>query len=232
VVRNGAPVGVTSVAAWSRSPDGASPIMGFGVQGGQPDGTFTYVQASPGQRYAVQLKTSAGSFWIDNDYGIGVPVTACGTTRVVIDVGYSPPLVTPLVGKDTVGVIRGTDALLTNSSSGGNATMQYSIGQPGDVVLSGDWDGDGVDTLGLHRGAQFLLTNRTDGQGPFTTFSYGLSTDTPVTGDWDGNGTDTPGIRRGNAYYLRNTNNSGPAHLSFGYGTSTDTPVTGDWDGG
>ncbi|MFZ6005515.1 MAG: hypothetical protein ACOYXM_16455, partial [Actinomycetota bacterium] len=231
VLRNGSPVGVNQVLAWSRAPDGPSPIMGFGVQPGRADGTFSFLQASPGQSYGLLLETSAGAFWVENDYGPGISVAACRATRLSIDVGFSPPRVKPLVGKDTVGVRRADQVLLTNTSSGGAATAQYTVGQAGDKVVVGDWNGDGIDTVGLRRGSQFLLTDSVDGSGPFTTFSYGLAGDTPVAGDWDGNGTDTIGIRRGNSYYLRNTNSGGNAHITFAYGTATDTPVTGDWDG-
>jgi hypothetical protein len=233
IVKKGVPVRVTRVAAFSRATDGPSLIMGFGVQGqpGTADGRFGYVQLSPGQRYALNITTSAGSFWFEHDYGKGIPVSACGTTSVSIDVGYSPPRLTPLPGATTVGVRRDTRMLLTNSASGGVPTADFVFGLTNDRILVGDWNGDGIDTLGVQRDRTFLLTNATDGAGPFTSVTYGLATDTPVVGDWDGNGTDTIGVRRGNAYYLRNTNTSGPAHVSFGYGTATDTPVVGDWDG-
>ena len=232
IVKKGVPVRVSRVAAFSRAVDGPSLIMGFGVQG-QPnttDGRFAFVQLSPGQRYALNLTTSAGTFWFEHDYGSGIPVSACGTTSVSIDVGYTPPRLKLLPGVTTVGLRRGTRMLLTNAN-GGTPAADYDFGLADDHILVGDWNGDGIDTLGVQRGRTFLLTNATDGGGPFTTVTYGLETDTAVVGDWDGNGTDTIGVRRGNAYYLRNTNSSGAAHVSFGYGTATDTPVVGDWDG-
>ncbi len=233
VVRRGVPVRVTRVSAFSRAVDGPSLIMGFGVQGqgGTADGRFSYKQLSPGQRYALNLTTSVGSFWFEHDYGRGILVNPCRTTSVTIDVGYIPPRLTVHPGATTVGVRRGTDMLLTDSRSGGEATIQYAFGLPDDRILVGDWNGDGVDTAGVQRGRVFILSNSREGAGPFTQVTYGLATDTPVVGDWDGNGTDTIGVRRGNAYYLRNANTSGPAHVSFGYGTASDTPVVGDWDG-
>jgi hypothetical protein len=231
VVNRGRPVAVNEVLAWSRAADGLDPIMGFGVQPGRSDGTFTFAQASPGQRYALRLETAAGGFWVEHDYGPGIPVSPCRATGVTIDVGYDPPRITPVIGDDTVGVRRATEVLLTNNPSGGAASTTIQIGQDTDRVVSGDWDGDGVDTLGLRRGNTFILTNQPDGSSPYSVFGYGWSTDTPVVGDWDGDGRDTIGVRRGNAYYLRNSNNGGPAHLTYAYGRYGDTPVTGDWDG-
>ena len=136
-----------------------------------------------------------------------------------------------LPGQNEVALRRGDEVLLGGVPSGTTDPATLQIGQAGDRVLVGDWDGDGVDTLGLRRGNIFWLTNDRAGQGPFTSFGYGWATDTPIVGDWDGNGTDTIGVRRGNAYYLRNANTGGPAHITFGYGWAPTTPRSGDWDG-
>jgi hypothetical protein len=134
------------------------------------------------------------------------------------------------VGRDTAGRQSVGGAVLTNSPSGsGGQTVSY--GQPGDELLVGDWNGDGIDTLGVRRGAQVLLTDRPAGGEPTITFSYGVASDQILVGDWNGDGIDTVGVRRGAWFYLRDSNSSGGADRSFAYGTSSDVPVVGDWDG-
>ncbi len=132
---------------------------------------------------------------------------------------------------DLPGVYRGDIALLRSSNTSGPADALFSYGDPGDVPLVGDWNGDGIDTLGIRRGNAFYLRNSNTGGPADLTFAYGRAGDTVVTGDWNGNGIDTIGIRRGNAYFLRNTNTTGPADIVIGYGSATDTPVVGDWNG-
>ncbi len=135
------------------------------------------------------------------------------------------------LGRDTVGMWEGSWISRTNSTTGSSVADERDFGLPGDRMLSGDWDGDGIDTLGVHRGREFVTTDQPDGSGPYTTVAYGIDTDTPLVGDWDGNGTDTIGIRRGSWFHLRNSITSGAAEVSFSYGVATDTPVIGDWDG-
>ena len=103
--------------------------------------------------------------------------------------------------------------------------------QPGDVFLSGDWDGDGVDTVGIRRGNRIMLWNN-DGTGaPATSFYYGRADEGVLVGDWDGNGTDTFAVRRGNVYHFINTNRTGNADFTMAYGRSDDEVKVGDYDG-
>jgi hypothetical protein len=135
------------------------------------------------------------------------------------------------LGRDTVGLWEANAVSRTNSPTGTPVADERDFGLPGDRILVGDWDGNGVDTLGVRRGRELVVTNQPDGSGPYTTVTYGLETDTPLVGDWDGNGTDTIGIRRGPVFHLRNSITSGVADISYRYGLATDTPVIGDWDG-
>lgn len=41
------------------------------------------------------------------------------------------------------------DNLLCNSNSAGAATMSFFLGNPGDIGIAGDWNGDGMDTTGV-----------------------------------------------------------------------------------
>jgi hypothetical protein len=110
-------------------------------------------------------------------------------------------------------------------------TRRLRFGKPGDVPLSGDWNGDRVDTPGAFSDGTFRLRSRNT-SGPATrTFAFGRPGDVPVVGDWDGNGTDTIGVVRGNTWYLRNSNSAGPADVVFTFGLPGDIPVVGDWNG-
>ncbi|MER6174224.1 endonuclease/exonuclease/phosphatase family protein [Streptosporangium sp. NPDC001681] len=113
------------------------------------------------------------------------------------------------------------------------------------VIISGDWDGDGVDTYGIVDTSTdpmtWYLTNRYDNYwidnlAPDTVFTYGARGAQPIVGDWNNDGSDTPGVfvRTGGtpSWQLRNSNSSGSANVTFGYGAASDTqPLVGDWDG-
>ena len=114
---------------------------------------------------------------------------------------------------------------------GGPATWIFGYGAPGDVPISGDWDGDGTMTPGVVRGNVWFLRNSMSAGPADITFAYGAVADAVVVGDWDGNGTYTPGVVRGNTWYLRNIHAGGAADVTFGYGATSDMVVAGDWDG-
>jgi Matrixin len=108
-------------------------------------------------------------------------------------------------------------------------------GAPGDIPLTGDWDGNGTATIGLYRPATstFYLRNNNTSGFPDISITYGASGDMPIVGDWDGNRTWTVGVYRPStsAFHLRNSNSGGPANVSVIYGAVGDLPVVGDWDG-
>lgn len=115
------------------------------------------------------------------------------------------------------------------------------------IMVSGDWNGDGIKSIGLYDPAtsQFLLRNTaTNGQADLT-FIFGSAPTAdnvtkyyPVAGDWDGNGTDTIGLYEFSTgkFYLRNSNTAGNADITLTYGDNTHgpnqiRPIVGDWDG-
>src|SRR3954451_5268232 len=61
-------------------------------------------------------------------------------------------------GRDTPGVLRGATWFLTNSFSGAS-DHTFVYGNPGDIAISGDWNGDGIDTPGLLRGSTWYLSD-------------------------------------------------------------------------
>jgi len=142
-------------------------------------------------------------------------------------------------------VTRGNAWYLRNSATTGIGDIAFVYGDPGDITLMGDWNGDGTDTPGVVRNGMWYLRNtNTTGVGEVS-FAYGDPGDFPIVGDWDGNGTDTPGVFRKNTseWHLRNSNTTGIGEISFMFGPpppppssravidTLDTALAGDWDG-
>ena len=137
--------------------------------------------------------------------------------------------------------------LLHNKNDGGGADYDFAYGTalPGDVLVVGDWDGNGTMTPGIIRTNSvgqwtWNLRNSNAGGAADIVYTYGRADGggIPIVGDWDGNGTFTPGIVSTNTssqwtWNLRNSNNGGAADIVYTYGgyVSGDIPITGDWDG-
>jgi hypothetical protein len=130
---------------------------------------------------------------------------------------------------DTIGVFR-RGAWYLRGASGGVAGS-YGFGDPSDIPVMGDWDGNGTRTPGVFRAGTWYLRNTNNQGGADITLTYGSPGDVPVVGDWDGDGKDTVGVFRGGRWYLRNSNTSGGHDVALAFGIGTDTPVVGDWDG-
>jgi len=136
---------------------------------------------------------------------------------------------------DTPGIYRDSDRrwYLRNSNTPGNAEIEIPYGDPSDVAIVGDWDGDGDDTVGIYRDGTFFLRNSNTAGNADLVVGFGVAGDIPVAGDWDGDGDDTIGVYRPSlgAWFLRNSNTPGAPDLAFTYGLVGETPVTGDWNG-
>ncbi|MEE6289213.1 N-acetylmuramoyl-L-alanine amidase [Georgenia sp. MJ173] len=120
---------------------------------------------------------------------------------------------------------------LKNSLVGGPADLMFQLGLPGDDVLVGDWDGDGVDTLALRRGNEYHVYNSFRGGRADTVVRYGRADDVVLVGDWNGDGTDTFAVRRGREYHVKNSIAPGSADRLVVYGKTDDKVLVGDWDG-
>ena len=121
-----------------------------------------------------------------------------------------------------------------------------------DLVVAGDWDGDGRDEIGRWNppGSWWTLDNGNlvwDECGGFAAGAdecaiFGVPSDRPVVGDWNNDGTDEIGVYRPNAgmgmWYLdANGNrtwdgcNPGPDLCLGPFGLEADSPIAGDWTG-
>jgi hypothetical protein len=113
----------------------------------------------------------------------------------------------------------------------GDPDLVLSYGQPGDVPIAGDWNGDGVDTVGVVRGNRWLLRNHNSGGNADIEIVFGEPGDIPVVGDWNGDGVDTPGVVRGSRWILLNGFDPGGPRMELDFGPDTGIPVVGDWTG-
>lgn len=120
----------------------------------------------------------------------------------------------------------------------GYADYTFTYGQPGDIPLLGDWNGDGIDTPGVYRPAWGAahLTNEIPEFGstettPEVSFFFGLPGDRVFAGDWDGDGIDTLGLSRRGQVFLAGSNSTSIAEQVFWFGTHADIPYAGDPDG-
>lgn len=121
----------------------------------------------------------------------------------------------------------------------GLGEYSFAYGNPGDVPLMGDWDGDGFHSPGMYRPSTgfVYLSNILPPNGgvgvadPSLTFFYGIAGDKIFVGDWDGDGTDTLGLLRNGRVFLSNVNATTSATQEFWFGELEDVPYGGDPDG-
>jgi hypothetical protein len=143
-------------------------------------------------------------------------------------------------GFDTVGVYRTNPAgppvfFLTNEHadvSFAKVERQEFLGQPGDLPIGGDWDGDGIDTVGLYRPSSstfFLINNFAAGIA--ATFDFGVAGDLPLAGDWDGDGVDGVGVYRPSNKTMHQTEDLNATERVFTFLSAGDRPVGGNWVG-
>jgi hypothetical protein len=132
-------------------------------------------------------------------------------------------------GFDTVSIYRPSqqrfyiiNALGTNGGGLGAAEFHFSFGNPGDVPVAGDFDGDGVDGVAVHRpsNGQVYVNNSLAGAVADLVFTFGNPGDRMVAGDWNGDGVDTVAIYRPGhgVLYIKNSNSSGFADGTFDVG--------------
>ena len=125
----------------------------------------------------------------------------------------------------------------------GTALMGLGLvffGNPGDVPIAGDFDGDGCDTLSIYRPSNqtFYIINKLGsgdqglGAADFS-YVFGNPGDKPFVGDFNGNGIETAGLHRESTgfVYFRNTHTQGNADAQFYFGDPDDRLVAGDWTG-
>jgi hypothetical protein len=129
-------------------------------------------------------------------------------------------------------------AYLRNSNTQGIADIRFFFGNPSDIPLAGDFDGNGCDSLSIYRPTEqrFYIINQLGanngglGAADFS-FLFGDPGDKPFVGDFDGDGIDEVGLHRESTgfVYYRNTLDTGIADNQFFFGDPGDRFISGDW---
>lgn len=145
-------------------------------------------------------------------------------------------------GITTFGVRRGDTFYLQNSFGDGEPDAMFEFGEnaeqtlPGDqdLILVGDFDGDGRDGIALRNGNVFTIMD--DVTNPTTrTVKFGPNTNVDViaVGDWNGDGIDTPLVREGSSTYLAydSWNYADGPDYEMSVGGAHNAVLVGDWDG-
>jgi len=117
--------------------------------------------------------------------------------------------------------------------------LVFLLGQPGDVSVVGDWNGDGHLKAGIFRNGLWILdyngNGRWDGPSVDRAFNLGQAGDTPVVGDWNSDGRKKAGVFRNGLWVLDFNGNGqwdGPlVDRVISLGQAGDIPIAGDWNG-
>lgn len=117
------------------------------------------------------------------------------------------------------------------SDPGGGLSFATIFGTPTDVIVPGDYDGDGKTDLAVVRGSGGLILwwiRPSGGGADFPTFFGNSATDFPTMGDYDGDGKTDISVWRpdidptqNNFYYLGSTSGA----VQFEWGQNGDYPV-------
>lgn len=215
-----------------------------------------YTFTRNGELWTQQAKLLASDRVIDDGFGISVVLNATGSTALIGAFGTSDngtthngaayiftgelftPTVTPappLV--DTIGVYKNGVFFLRNSNTNGLADITTLFGgDPSDLPVAGDWNGDGVDTIGVYRGATGVYFLSDSNTVPSVTFNpvFGNPGDTPFAGKWTADMThDGIGVYRNSngILYQKKTLITGFSDFFAVFGNPGDQGVAGDWDG-
>ena len=167
---------------------------------------------------------------------LGLTAVSSAVTVTVNSVAVAPPIVATKIG---VSRSDGTWYLDKNGNGTFDAGIDsiFSFGIPGDVAVTGDWNGSGTTKIGVFRSGTWYLDmngNGTWDPGIDVVYSFGIAGDVPVTGDWNGTGTTKIGVYRNGEWYL-DTNGNGVfdpgVDAIYSFGITGDIPVTGNWSG-
>jgi hypothetical protein len=142
---------------------------------------------------------------------------------------------------DTIGVYNpaANQFRFRNTNSAGAIDQIANFGQPGDIPIVGDWNGDGIKDPGVFRPStgQFIIRRITItlpfGVTTTLTITFGQNGDLPVAGDWDNDGVESVGVFRPSAgqFFLTDDNVANPnVDHSPIFGQAGDLPVAGDFN--
>ncbi|HKG22345.1 MAG TPA: BACON domain-containing carbohydrate-binding protein, partial [Blastocatellia bacterium] len=202
---------------------------------------LTFTRLSGTGAIPTPVATNASGNWTQSGFETGSTYRATPTlkrfsfTPAFRDFSAASSILNFTASKnaDTTGVFRPSNGalFLKNSNSTGFADVVLTYGIPGDIPISGDWNGDGIDSVGVYRNGTFFLRNSNTNGFADIVVAFGVEGDQPVVGDWNGDGIDTIGIYRNGTFLLRNSNVTGDPEIVFSLGVSGDVGISGDWNG-
>jgi hypothetical protein len=136
----------------------------------------------------------------------------------------------PLIELDTA-----RDSLYDGQDFSGQSS---TYGNPGDIVILGDWNNSGTVKVGIFRSGLWILDWNGNGilDSGDRQFTFGQAGDIPVVGDWNGTGTVKAGLFRSGTFILDlsgliSGSSTGLTNITATYGAPGDIPVVGDWTG-
>jgi hypothetical protein len=123
----------------------------------------------------------------------------------------------------------------SNTTGAADITVNFG-GQPSDLPVVGDWNGDGMDTIGVYRNATgfFILSNSNTTPAANYEVLLGNPGDTPFAGKWtadmigDGIGVFRP---TNGILYAKRQLTSGFSDYFAVFGDPGDVGYAGDWNG-
>jgi len=179
--------------------------------------TATTVAAAPTTLAAPTTITTVGPTGGTQQHGIVGP-----KSKGVLSTAWRPAVFDTTTARWTI-------------PNGLNPPSTFYFGNPGDLPMLCDWNGDGTATVGLFRpsdGFVYFRNTNTFGIAEIT-FYYGQAGDIPLCGDWDGDGKAGIGVFRPAeaTFYLRDKASLGFADYVVTFGIRGDQPIAGDWDG-
>jgi hypothetical protein len=138
---------------------------------------------------------------------------------------------------DTIGLYKNGTFYLRNSNTSGPAdiTVNYG-GDPSDLPVTGDWNGDGVDTIGIYRSSSGVYSLSDSNITPTTSYTlvFGNPGDTPFAGRWTVSMThDGVGVYRNSngILYQKEALTTGFSDYFAIFGNPGDKGFAGDWNG-
>lgn len=153
------------------------------------------------------------------------------------------PSVQRIFQVESIGIYRPSTGkwLLRNTNTSGTPDVTFTFGgQPGDLPVPGNWNGDERTDLGIYRDGSFIQGIVQSAFGAtfvieLPPIQLGTPGDLPIAGDWDGDGIDDLGVYRPSTgtFLIRKKKSTFPffQFISFSFGQAGDLPVAGDWNG-
>jgi hypothetical protein len=236
-------------------------LVGSNSQNGDRVFTYTRNGALWEQRVSLQPPTgfNSGTFGVAtalDDSGntalIGNSLvnSGIGAAHVFVDSGLPTPTVeptstvtpTPIPGRvDAIGKYFASGSLAgqwylryTNTRGPADITVTFG-GDPSDLPIAGDWNGDGVDTIGIYRSStgQFFLSPSNTAPSIQIVFTFGNPGDKPLRGRWTTSSVgDGVGVYRNSngILYQKNTLDTGISDYFAIFGNPDDQGIAADWD--